>query len=113
VFDNFMNDFDSDDLAAKLRSWKVEPKTPASFQRAVWQRIAARQAAREDALGPRVARWLSTQFVRPRYALALVSLSLCFSIGAGLLHAQGTNIRHWKALEARYASSIDPIEMGR
>jgi hypothetical protein len=108
-----MNDPDFDDLSAKLRSWKVEPPVPASFQREVWQRVAARQSAREDALWPWAARWFSGQFVRPRYAVALIALSLSISVGAGLLHAQDANARHWKKLEARYAISIDPLEMRR
>ncbi len=108
-----MSDSDSDELSAKLRAWKVEPKVPASFQREVWQRIAARQAAHDEAFWPRVTEWFSTQLVRPRYALALVTLSLSLSVGVALLQAQDANARHWKILEARYASSIDPLEMGR
>ena len=108
-----MNDPDFDNLSAKLRSWKVDPKIPASFEREVWQRIAARQAVRDDAFWLRVAQWFSVQFVRPRYAVTLASLALSLSVGSGLLHAQSTNAQHWKKLEARYASSIDPLNMGR
>jgi hypothetical protein len=108
-----MNNSASNDLSAKLRAWKVDPKVPASFQREVWQRIAQRQAAREEAFWPRFMEWFSTQLMRPRYAMALMALSVSFSVGAGLLHAQDANARHWKKLETRYASSIDPLEMGR
>lgn len=108
-----MNDFDSDHLSTKLRAWKVEPKIPASFQREVWQRIAARQTARDESFWPQVAQWFSAQLVRPRYVVALVALSLSTSIGMGLLQAQGANARHWKKLEARYESSIDPLAMMR
>jgi hypothetical protein len=108
-----MNDDDSDGLSAKLRAWKVEPKAPASFQREVWQRIAARQTVRDEAFWPRAARWFFAQLVRPRYAVALVALSLFTSIGAARLQARETNARHWEKLEARYASSIDPLAMTR
>ena len=106
-----MNESDSDNLSAKLDAWKVEPRVPASFQREVWQRIATRQAARDDAFWSHVKEWFATQFVRPRYAVALVALSLSVSVGTALLRAQDANARHWKSLEARYVSSIDPIEM--
>jgi hypothetical protein len=108
-----MSDSNSEDLSTKLRAWKVTPPVPASFQREVWQRIAARQAACDEAFWPRLMEWFTTQLVRPRYAVALLTLSLSVSVGAGLVHAQGANAQHWKKLEARYASSIDPLEMGR
>lgn len=108
-----MNDSDSDELSSKLRAWKVEPKVPSSFQREVWQRIAARQTMGEEAFWPHVMEWFSVQLVRPRYAIALVALSLSTSIGMALLQAQDANAQHWKKLEARYASSIDPFSMMR
>jgi hypothetical protein len=108
-----MNDSDSDDLSTKLRAWSVQPKAPASFQREVWQRIAARQAARDEAFWPRVTQWFSTQLVRPRYAMALLTLSLSASVSLALLQAHDANARHWKKLEARYESSIDPLAMMR
>jgi hypothetical protein len=113
VFYKAMNDSDSEELSTKLRAWNVEPKAHASFQREVWQRIAARQTARDEAFWPRVAQWFSAQLARPRYAVALVALSLSASVGMGLLRAQGANARHWKNLEARYESSIDPLVMTR
>src|SRR5260221_10269257 len=96
-----MNPSDSDELSAKLHAWKVEPKVPASFQREVWQRIASRQTARDEAFWPRVMEWFSIQLVRPRYAVALVTLSLSLSVGLALLQAQDANAQHWKKLEAR------------
>ena len=113
VLYDFMTDSDSDELSTKLHAWKVEPKVPASFQREVWQRIAARQTVRDEAFWRRVMEWFSTQLVRPRYAVGLVTLSLSVSIGVALSQAQDANARHWKKLEARYASSIDPLAMMR
>ena len=108
-----MNDFDSDDLSAKLRAWKVEPQVTGSFQREVWQRIATRQTAREEAFWPQFVKWVSTQLVRPQCATALVILSLSASIGVAHVQAQGTNARMEKMLEARYAASVDPLAMSR
>ena len=108
-----MNSFDPDDLSAKLRAWKVEPQVPASFQREVWQRIAIRQTAREEAFWPNLARWFFRQLTRPQYAFAFVLLSLTAGLGLAHVQAQDANTRHWKALETRYATSVDPLSMGR
>ena len=106
-----MKDFDPDDLSAKLRTWQVGPQVPGSFQREVWQRIAARQTAREEAFWPQLVQWVSSQFVRPRYALALVAVALSVSLGAAHLQAQDANARLGKQLAARYATSVDPLAM--
>lgn len=108
-----MNTPDPDDLSAKLRTWTVDPQVPGSFQREVWQRIAARQTEREEAFWPCVVHWLSTQLIRPQYATALVVLSLSVSIGVAHVQAQETKAKHWKQLEARYAASVDPLAMSR
>jgi hypothetical protein len=104
---------DTDDLSAKLRAWKVDPQVPDSFQRAVWQRVATRQAARESAFWPRMTQWFSTEFIRPQFASATVILSLMASLGVAHLQAQETKARQWQALEARYAASVDPLAMSR
>ena len=106
-----MKNFDPEDLSAKLRTWKVEPQVPGSFQREVWQRIAARQTAREEAFWPQLVQWVSAQLVRPRYAMALVAVSLTASVGVAHIQAQDTNARLSKQLEARYATSVDPLAM--
>ena len=108
-----MNDSDFEDLSARLRTWTVEPQVPASFPREVWQRIAARQTMRDEAFWPRVAQWFSTQLARPRYALALVAVSLSAGLGLAHVQAQDANAKHWKTLEARYAASVDPLAMAR
>jgi anti-sigma-K factor RskA len=106
-----MNNPDPSDLSAKLRTWTVEPHMPGSFSRKVWQRIAARQAEREEAFWPKVAQWFSARLVRPQYAAALFAITLSASIGLAHLQAQGANAKHWKTLEARYAASVDPLAM--
>src|SRR5947209_4522531 len=106
-----MNTPDPGDLSAKLRTWTVEPQARGSFSREVWQRVAARQAGREAAFWPKVARWFSTWLARPQYAAALFAISLSASIGVAHLQAQGANAKHWKTLEARYAASVDPLAM--
>ena len=104
---------DSDDFSAKLRTWTVEPQVPGAFQREVWQRISVLQAGREETFWAGVARWSFTQLVRPRYAVALVILSLSAGIGVAHVQAQETKAKHWKELEVRYAASVDPLAMSR
>jgi len=108
-----MNTPPRDDLTAKLRTWKVEPRVPGSFQRDVWQPISVRETARREAFWPRFAAWISIQLVRPQYALALVIVSLSASIGAAHVKAQDANAKFGRLLEARYAASVDPLEMSR
>jgi hypothetical protein len=108
-----MKSFDSDDLSAKLRIWKVAPPVPAGFQREVWQRIATRQTAREEAFWPSLWRWLLQQLVRPQYAFAVILVSLSAGVGFAHVQAQSANAKQWKALELRYASSVDPLSMSR
>jgi hypothetical protein len=108
-----MNNSGPDELSVKLRAWHVSPRVPASFHHEVWQRIAARQGEHELAVWPRVTEWFSTRFVRPQVALAAVLLSLSISIGAAHLQARQARTQHWKALEDKYAASIDPRLMGR
>jgi len=106
-----MNIPDPGDLSAKLRTWTVEPQVPGSFSRKVWQRIAARQAEREEAFWPKAMQWFTSWLVRPQYAAALFAITLSASIGVAHLQAQGTNAKHWKTLEARYAASVNPLAM--
>jgi hypothetical protein len=60
-----------------------------------------------------VRRWYSTQFVRPQYATSLVAISLLVSISMARAQAQVANARNWKALESRYAVSINPLALER
>ena len=103
----------SDDLSAKLRVWQVGPQVPGSFQREVWQRIAARQTAREAAWWPRLAQWFFALLVRPRFAFALVAASLFAGLGLAHMQARDANAKHWKTLEVRYAASVNPLAMAR
>jgi hypothetical protein len=108
-----MKNSEQNDLRAKLAAWKVAPQMPGSFQREVWRCIAARQAERESAFWPRISDWFFTRLVRPQYAAVLVMLSLAGSLGVAHMQAQDAMARHWKALEARYAASVDPLIMVR
>jgi hypothetical protein len=113
VFNVSMNESDSDDLIPKLRTWQVHPRVPKSFQREVWQRIAARQSARDDTFIRQLTRAIGGFLVRPQYALALIMVSLSVGVGIAHVQAQGAKTRQWRVLEDRYAASIDPLEMGR
>jgi hypothetical protein len=106
-----MNLSDPDDLDAKLHAWTVEARVPSSFQREVWQRIATRQAARDGAFWPGLARGFFTLLTRPQYAFVIFLVSLSTGLGLAYEQAQFANARHWKELEARYAGSIDPLSM--
>ena len=100
-----------DELKTKLETWQVEPHIPAGVQREVWQRIAARQTAREEAFWPQLVQWISAQLARPHYAMALVAVSLSISLSVAHVQAQDANVRLGKQLEARYATSVDPLAM--
>jgi hypothetical protein len=100
-----------DELKTKLETWQVSPRIPQNFPREVWQRIAARQTEREEALWPRLREWLSGNLVRPQYAGALVAISISASIGVAHLQALDVKAKDWKRLETRYAASIDPLKM--
>jgi hypothetical protein len=52
-----------DELTAKLLTWQVSPRVPASFQREVWRRIAARQGEREHPA--RYVQMMTARFVEP------------------------------------------------
>lgn len=102
-----------DELSRKLSAWKVEPRIPAGFQREVWHRVAARQAARDDAFWPSLLCWLSLHMARPVYAATVFALLLGSGIGYAHLQAQEANARTWKTLEERYADSVNPLAMAR
>ncbi len=106
-----MNSSTNDNITSRLQAWTVDPDVPPSFQREVWQRIADRQTAREEAFWPQLVQWVSAQLARPRYAMALVAVSLTASIGVAHIQAQDTNAKLGKQLEARYATSVDPLAM--
>jgi len=102
-----------DELPRKLSAWKVEPHIPARFQREVWQKIAARQAAREEAFWPSLLRWLSLQMARPLYAATTFALLLGAGVSFAHTQAQESNTRTWKQLEQRYADSVNPLALAR
>ncbi len=106
-----MDELEPDDLTAKLQSWRVSPRLPASFQRDVWSRISARQAARRDTFFQRLTRAFGALIVQPQYAVSAVVVSLSLGIGAAHLQARQARNREWKALEERYSVSIDPVAM--
>jgi len=108
-----MNNPEPDELSAKLLTWHVSPRVPASFHREVWQRIAARQGGHQLPIWPSVTEWFSTHFMRPQIALGIVLLSLSLSLSAAHFQARYTRMQHWKILENRYMASIDPLSMAR
>ncbi len=97
-----------DELEKQLPKWNPDISIPVRFQAEVWQRIAAREAARRDSIWRRVREWISTELPKPQYATALIALGVTLSIGVAHVQARQTNTKHWGELEARYVTSIDP-----
>ncbi|SRR5581483_7139245 len=97
------------DLEQKLKAWKVNAEAPARFRADVWQRIAAREAAREQSFTHQLAGWIAL-LARPRYAIAFATLMLSAGIATAQLQARETNTELWRSLQSRYVTSIDPIE---
>lgn len=100
---------ESDDLNSKLHAWRTDLEIPRRFQAEVWQRIAAREEARQLSVWHRFHEALFTQLARPQYATALVAVSILVSLGAAHVQAKGANAKHWRELETRYVNSITPL----
>ncbi|MEP6699469.1 MAG: hypothetical protein ABJB09_07035 [Verrucomicrobiota bacterium] len=98
-----------DELKKQFSKWNPDVSIPPRFQAEVWQRIAAREAAGRNSLWRRVQEWILTELPKPQYATALIALGLTLSIGVAHVQAQQTNREHWRQLEARYVSSINPV----
>jgi hypothetical protein len=99
----------SDDLTKKLSAWRVQPAVPSSFRHEVWQRIASRQAAREDSLARSALDVLARLLARPRYAAGFAALSLVVGLTVAHQQAAQANARGWQRLEGRYARTVSPF----
>ncbi len=99
-----MNSPTPDPLDALLKQSRPEITLPTRFQSEVWQRIADRETASPWApLRAWMEEW-SGILMRPRYALALMTVTIL--IGAGT--AQLTARPDPATMQARYVSLIDP-----
>ncbi len=97
-----------DDLNSKLHAWRTNVEIPQRFQAEVWQRIAAREEARQHSIWSRFREGVLIQLAKPQYATALIAVSISASLGVAHLQAKGANARHWRQLESRYVNSITP-----
>lgn len=97
-----------DELKGKLECWKVDPAVPSGFQREVWQRIALRAAARQQSGWRHLGRSFFELMATPRYASAALVMAIVIGAGAAQVASQ-ENARRWNDLQARYATSIDPV----
>lgn len=97
-----------EDLKDKLNAWKVELEPPRAFRSEVWQRIAARESTRRNSVWQKLREWIAAELPKPQYATAVVMVGAMLSIGVAHIQAQGINSRHWRQLEARYVTSINP-----
>lgn len=99
----------NDDLKSKLESWKVDPAVPSGFQREVWQRIATREAARQEPGWRQFARSFFELLATPRYATAALVAAIVIGAGVAQVEASQASARRWDELQTRYAVSIDPV----
>lgn len=100
-----MNPNSDDPLDALLRQAKTPVTLPTRFQSEVWQRIADRETA--SPWTPFLA-WAETWsgiLTRPRYALALVAVSILLGAGTAQIADARTDAT---AMQARYVNLIDP-----
>lgn len=95
-------------LKQVLHEWKPEARVPASFRANVWERIAARQAAREQAPMAKLQQWLTGFFLRPAPVAVLGAAMLTLGIGTGWWKGSRDRADGWTRLEAQYVESIDP-----
>ncbi|PAW78512.1 MAG: hypothetical protein B9S32_06195 [Verrucomicrobia bacterium Tous-C9LFEB] len=99
-----MNSPTPDPLDALLKQSRPQVTLPTRFQAEVWQRIADRETASPWApLRAWMEEW-SAVLMRPRYALALMAVTIL--VGAGT--AQLTTRPDPATMQARYVSLIDP-----
>jgi hypothetical protein len=99
----------SDDLSKKLSAWRVQPAVPSSFRHEVWQRIASRQAAREDTFTRRAVELLAKLLARPRYATGFAAMTLAIGLTVAHEQAEQTNALGRQRLEGRYARTVSPF----
>ena len=100
---------EDDALRAKLRAWQVDPEVPPGFQREVWQRIAAHQAAEGTSLAARWREFLIGFLYRPVFAAVLMLVCLGGSFAYGRAKAAEANTLSWQHLEERYTLAINPL----
>ena len=91
-------------LSALLRESRPAPSLPPDFQQAVWRRLERSEASQTVPAGALLAR-LAEAFVRPRFALASLSVMLAFGLVAGAWQGQD---RAKAVARARYVATVAP-----
>jgi hypothetical protein len=100
-----------DELSKKLKQWQVQADSPRSFNAGVWQKIAARNEARQESAIGGLAEFFRMLMMSWRSATAVLLLALVLGTAAGGVEARGVNARRWSALRDRYADSINPVAL--
>jgi hypothetical protein len=106
-------DLSDSELREKLAAWRIEAQLPSDFQRRVWKRIAAHEAADID---PAWLIWLKSLLISatrvsvPRLALTAIAVALLIGTTTGLVEASRWNSLTWNRLETKYVQSIDPFQ---
>ena len=98
-------------LKQQLSTWKLDVEIPSRFQSDVWTQIAARESSRRS-LWDQLSDWFATEFCTPRFAGAMMALSLMIGVGAAFLKAQDSSAMVGRQQEARYMESINPLAHG-
>ena len=93
-----------DELFEKLKKWDVQAEAPRSFNAGVWQKIAARNEAREESMVGSLGGILRGLMMTWRGVTAVA-----LGTAAGGMEARGVNARRWSVLGERYADSINPV----
>jgi hypothetical protein len=97
-----------EELRKKLALWRVQPEVPPDFQRAVWNRIAARESksSNDSFLNLLSLNWLT----QPRLAVFILVVGGFIGAAFGLVESGQANTKNWKVLEAKYVQSVDPYQ---
>lgn len=95
-----------DELTRLIRDNSPPPEFPASFQRQVWQRIAAFESKTFGATLEHFAATYLTWLSRPAIAVAVAVTIVVFGAGLGGIASERKNE---DALKNAYAASINPF----
>jgi len=98
-----------DELFEKLKKWDVQAEAPRSFNAGVWQKIAARNEAREESMVGSLGGILRGLMMTWRGVTAVALVAVALGTAAGGMEARGVNARRWSVLGERYADSINPV----
>jgi hypothetical protein len=95
-------------LRQVLRQWSVQIPLPAQFRAGVWERIACAKARPPVTLWSGLWSWLSTELVRPGWAVSYIAILLGLGMVAGYWHGTEKQARNQETLRTLYVQAVDP-----